>query len=82
MSSCLRKHAVDIDILITSRNGDRKIMQSVRTTSRPLRIRKWNLSYTKVISIDKIQAGFISTMSQGFERDGKCRANRPTYSFL
>ena len=42
-SSCVRKETVDIDILVTSRNGDRKIMQSVRMTSRtPLRIRKWN----------------------------------------
>ena len=28
--SCARKETVDIDILITSRNGDRKIMQSIR----------------------------------------------------
>ena len=28
-SSCARKETVDIDILVTSRNGDRKIMQSV-----------------------------------------------------
>ena len=27
-SSCKRKGTVDIDILVTSRNGDRKIMQS------------------------------------------------------
>ena len=33
--SCARKETVDIDILVTSRNGDRKIMQSVRITSRP-----------------------------------------------
>ena len=40
--SCARKETVDIDILVTSRNGDRKIMQSIRMTSRtPLRIRKW-----------------------------------------
>ena len=33
----------DIEILATSRNGDRKIMQSIRITSRPLSIkRKWN----------------------------------------
>ena len=25
-SSCVRKETVDIDILVTSRNGDRKIM--------------------------------------------------------
>ena len=40
-SSCARKETVDIDILVTSRNGDRKIMQSIRITSRtPSRIRK------------------------------------------
>ena len=27
-SSCGRKETVDLDILVTSRNGDRKIMQS------------------------------------------------------
>ena len=38
-----RKETVDIDILVTSRNGDRKIMQSIRITSRPrLRKRKLN----------------------------------------
>ena len=38
-----RKETADIDILVTSRNGDRKIMQSIRITSRPpLRKRKWN----------------------------------------
>ena len=31
--SCARKETVDI--LVTSRNGDRKIMQSIRITSRP-----------------------------------------------
>ena len=42
-SSCAGKETVDIDILVTSRNGDRKIMQSIRITSRPtLRIRKRN----------------------------------------
>ena len=41
--SCARKETVDIDILVTSRNGDRKIMQSIRITSKPpLRKRKWN----------------------------------------
>ena len=29
-SSFARKETVDIDILVTSRNGDRKIMQSIR----------------------------------------------------
>ena len=41
--SLVRKGTIDIDILVTSRNGDRKIMQSIRITSRPpLRKRKWN----------------------------------------
>ena len=41
--SCARKETVDIDILVTSRDGDRKIMPSIRITSRPpLRKRKWN----------------------------------------
>ena len=33
-SSCARKETVDIDILVTSRNSDKKIMQSIRVTSR------------------------------------------------
>ena len=42
-SSCARKETVDIDILIASRNGHRKIMQSIRITTRPpSRKRKWN----------------------------------------
>ena len=42
-SSCAKKEIADLDILVTSRNGDRKITQSVRITSRPpSRIRKWN----------------------------------------
>ena len=41
--SCARKGTVDIDILVTSRNGNRKIIQSIRITSRPpSRIRIWN----------------------------------------
>ena len=42
-SSCVRKETVDIDILVTSRNGDRKIMKSIRITRRPpSRKRKWS----------------------------------------
>ena len=42
-SSYAREETVDIDILVTSWNGDRKIMQSIRITSRPTsRKRKWN----------------------------------------
>ena len=33
--SCARKETFDIDILVTSRNGDRKIMQSMKIMSRP-----------------------------------------------
>ena len=41
--SCARKETVDIDILVTSRNGGKKIMQSIRVTSRPpSRKGKWN----------------------------------------
>ena len=31
-SSCARKQTADIDILLTSRNGERKIMESIRIT--------------------------------------------------
>ena len=31
----MRKETVDINILVTSRNGDRQIIQSIRITSRP-----------------------------------------------
>ena len=42
-SSCEREETVDVDILETSRNGDRKIMESIRVMTRPtLRKRKWN----------------------------------------
>ena len=42
-SSCTRKETLDIDILVTFRNGDRKIIQSTIITIRlPSRIRKWN----------------------------------------
>ena len=42
-SSCAKKETVDIDILVASRNDDRKIMQSIRIMSRPpSSIRKWN----------------------------------------
>ena len=40
--SCASEETVDIDIFVASRNGDRKIMQSIRIISRPpLRKRKW-----------------------------------------
>ena len=33
--SCVRKETVEIDILVTSKNGDRKNMQSIRIMSKP-----------------------------------------------
>ena len=37
----MKKESVNIDVLIRSRNGEKKIMQSIRTKSRyPSRIRK------------------------------------------
>ena len=42
-TSCARKETVDTEIVVTSRNSDRKIMQSIRIKSRsPSRKRKWN----------------------------------------
>ena len=42
-SCCARKETVDIDILVTSRKCDRKIIYSIRITNRPpARKRKWN----------------------------------------
>ena len=38
-----KKETVDIDVLVTSRNGDTKLMQPIRITSRTSsRKRKWN----------------------------------------
>ena len=58
--SCASKEAADWDILVTSRNGERKIMQSIRIMRRPCsRIRKWNKlsqfrwTSTEVIPIEK-----------------------------
>ena len=47
-STCARIETVDIDILVISRNSDRKIMQSIRITSKsPTRIRK-SLPFYKI----------------------------------
>ena len=41
--SYARKETSGTDILVTSKNSDRKIMQSIRIKNRPpLRIKKWN----------------------------------------
>ena len=59
-SSFARKNTVDIDILITSGNVDRKAIQSIKIMSRPpSTMRKWNQlnqfrrASTKVIPIEK-----------------------------
>ena len=42
--SCATKETVDIGILVTSSNDDRKIFQSIRKTSKILsKIREWSL---------------------------------------
>ena len=42
--TCARKETVDMDIPVTSRDGDRKTMQSIikKTSRPPARKRKWN----------------------------------------
>ena len=62
-SSCARKKTVDIDILVASRNGDKKIMQSIRITSRlPSRKRKWNqLSIENNLGIERWRTLFSIT---------------------
>ena len=53
-SSCARKETVDIFIVVTSRNGDRKIMQSIRILSTlPSRIEKWNNSNSSVTHLPR-----------------------------
>ena len=70
-SSCARKETVDIAILVTSRYGDRKIMQFIRITSRlTSRKGKWNQlsqfwkTSTKVIPTEKTYTGHNLTMNQ------------------
>ena len=70
------KETIDIDIYATSRNGDRKIMQSIRVTSRPpSRISKWNyLSWfrwtsTKVIPIEDLSWLHFDNESRVQEKD-------------
>ena len=51
--SCGRKKTVDIDIPVTSKNGDRKIMRTIRIASRPPSIiRKWNPSADVFLSLE------------------------------
>ena len=58
--SCARKETVSIDILVMSSTGYRKIMQSIRITSKlDSKTRKWNKlsqfrwTSTKVVAIEK-----------------------------
>ena len=88
-SSYMSKEIVDIDILITSRNGDTEIIQPIRITSWPLsRIKKWKqLSQlrwksNKVIPTEKTYAGSILAMSQMFKRGIKRGTNSSKYLFL
>ena len=88
-SSCARKETIDIDILVTSRNGNWKIKQSNRITRRhPSRIKKWSQvsqfrwTSIKVIPMEKTYAGYISMISQGFKRGSKWRVKSPAYPFL
>ena len=78
-----RKETVDIEILLTSRNGDRKIVLSIRITSESAKRRsKWKQfiqfrrASSKVIPIEKTQVDDISTMSQALIRSSMCRTNR------
>ena len=42
-SSCTRKETVDIDILVTSKNSERKIMLSTKIMNRPhSRKKRWS----------------------------------------
>ena len=57
--------------------------------SRPsLRIKKWNQlsqfngTSSKIRPVEKTQAEYISTRSQGFKRGSKRRTNSPAYPFL
>ena len=83
------KNTADIDILVTSTNSDRKIMQSITITCRPpLRITKWNQfsqfrwTSSKVIPIKKIEASHTLMLSQWFKRGSNWRTNNPAYPFL
>ena len=74
--SYARKETVDKDIFVTSRNGDREIMQSIRIASRPpSRIRKWN-------QFSHFRSTSTKVMSQGFIMDNKGRTNSPGYPIL
>ena len=73
---------------MTSRNGDRKIMQSIRITSRPP-FKNKEVEPGKPVQMkiyqsntDRKDLNYILTMSQGFKRGSKGRINSPVYPFL
>ena len=75
-SSCARKETVDIDMSKTSTNGERKILQPVNlkewTCQENKEVEQFNqfrITSTKVIPTEKLWAGYISTISQGFKRE-------------
>ena len=59
MYSCERKEIVDRDILATSSNGDKKIMQSIRIMSR-------SPSRKKVEPVEPVQMATFLMISQWF----------------
>ena len=66
------KNTADIDILVTSTNSDRKIMQSITITCRPpLRITKWNQfsqfrwTSSKVIPIKRLRLATLWCWANG-----------------
>ena len=78
--SCTKKNTFDIDILVTSWNVDRKTVQSIRITDRPLlRIRNWNQlsqprwTSTKVIPIKRLKLAIFGE----FRRGSKVLPNLP-----
>ena len=76
--SFARNETVDIDILITFMYGVRKIMQPFRL---PVRIKEWEQfsqfrwTSAKVIPMERNEAGYVLTMSQGLNRSWKCTTN-------
>ena len=73
-----RKETVNIDILVTSRYGDRKIIQSIGIMSRPPSKKKEVEPVETVLkniyqrnTYTRLKTGQILTMSQGFMRSNK-----------
>ena len=57
-SGCARKETVDIDILVTFRNGERKIKRSIRITNRPP-LSQFRSPSTKVIPIERLLLSWL-----------------------